>query len=203
MFYSCQLPPPTGHVSISYQSSTSFPPMWVAACWMSLRWAWPTQHAPLDSSSCLPLLLIFLPAFLLLGGGPSTPLQACKLLFVLLFCIHKLSLANVSLPPPKKFLSLVSPLLLYPSLGFRHPPPGLVKESSNGFIGMQLFLLMLPMPLPVTSHSSCCLATLTHPLRLSSGIHSGTLPSPYTYPQESFSVSLVTLCLSVITCEME
>lgn len=170
---------------------------------MSPRWAWPTQHAPLDSSSCLSLLLIFL-HFSSQGFVHPAPFRHASSSLSCPSAYYQLSLANVSSIGGEWGSCLSSPFLcMCPSLGFHPLSPGLVKDTLNGFIGRQPFLPMLPMPLPVTSHSSCCLATLTHPLRLCSGILSGTLPSPRTYPQESFPVSLVTPCLSVITCKME
>lgn len=161
--------------------------MCIAACRPSPRWAWPTRHAPLGSASCLPLLS---PSCIspFMGWAIQPPCRHANASVSCPSASNQSSPANVFFKKIFLISCLPSPFhCTCPSLGFHPLSPGPVTETSSRFIGMQLFLLVPPMPLPVTSPSSCCLATLTHPLRLSSGILSRTLSSPHTHPQEFFS----------------
>ena len=90
-----------------------------------------------------------------------------------------------------------------PSLGFHPLLSGLVKGTSDRFIGMQLFLLILPLLLPVTTPSPR-LPGNTH-LFLRTQLRNPLQNTFLTWiptPGILFSISLVTLCLSVLICEM-
>lgn len=106
----------------------------------------------------------------------------------------------------KLFLISASPLLFYctcPSLDFHPLSPRLVRETSNRFTGMQPFLLVFPMPLPVTFLSSW-LPGNTHSLGLPCESSPAVTPflTQTPTPGIRFFVSLIILCLTVLTYEM-
>lgn len=188
MFYQCWLLLPTGHLLSSFlqpQPLTNFPLMWIAACWMSPRC--PTGMAnqtPCPASHHCPL-----PA--LLDGAAVHPAPVgiqTPLCPIHLHPINQVLLETFSF---KLFLISASPLLFYctcPSLDFHPLSPRLVRETSNRFTGVQPFLLVFPMPLPVTFLSSW-LPGNTHslfrtPLWILSSCDS--FPHPDTHPRNPF-----------------